>query len=155
MLRILLGIVALGLLISGLTCYFLEWEVKALTDVVWGGSADRIPFMDEEYKLLLRVDEGLKVIKREYPEFMLGTDWLGFAHVILAILFLGAIRDPVRNILIIQFGIISAILVIPAAWLFGYLRGLPTIHYFIDASFGIGALIPLYISYRIIKRCDY
>lgn len=153
--RVLLGIVAFGLLVSGLTCYFLEWEVRFVTQVVWGGSPDTIPFMAEEYKLLVKVGEGLKVLMRDYPEFMLGTDWLGFAHVILAILFAGAMPDPVRNIWIVRFGIVSAVLVVPSAWLFGYMRGLPAIHYFVDASFGIGAVIPLILAHRILKKYDY
>jgi len=47
--------------------------------------------MGDEYWLLVKVSEGLALIDERFPEFMLGTDWLGFAHVILAILFAGAL----------------------------------------------------------------
>lgn len=152
--RLLLVIIALGLLVSGLTCYWLPREVSALLDLVWRRSPDTIPFMAAEYELLVKVERGLANLERDFPEMFLGTDWLGFAHVVLAILFLGAIREPVRNVWIVQFGMICAVLVVPAAWLFGWMRGLPPIHYLVDASFGIGAMIPLYLCYRIIRRLE-
>jgi len=58
---------------------------------------------------------------------------------------------PLKNKWVIQFGMIAAILVIPAAFLFGSVRGLPTVHYFVDASFGIGAIIPFYVALREIR----
>ena len=34
---------------------------------------------------------------RGYPLLAYGTDWLAFSHLVLAVVFLGAWRDPVRN----------------------------------------------------------
>lgn len=148
--RLMLGLVAIGLLVSGLTCYVLPGGVSALLDYLWRRTPDAFPLLEGEYYLLERVERGLAELDANFPEMMLGTDWLGFAHIVLAILFLGALRNPVRNIWVIQFGLVSAILVIPAAFLFGALRGLPTAHYFVDASFGVFAAIPLLIAY---KKC--
>jgi len=36
--------VALGLLLAGLTCFWLSWELGLLLDVVWRRSPDTIPF---------------------------------------------------------------------------------------------------------------
>lgn len=152
--RLMLGIVAAGLLASGITCYFLKWEVSTTLDIVWNRTPDRIPLMEGEYELFVKVEKGLVDIGRNFPEFFLGTDWLGFAHIVLAILFIGAIRDPVRNVWIVQFGMISAVMVVIAAFIFGHMRGLPPIHYFVDASFGFCAFIPLYLAYRRIKLID-
>lgn len=145
--RLMLGMVVAGLLLSGLTTFWLPQEIKWLIETVWSNSPDTFPFFSGEYELLVKVGRGLEIIDRDYPQILLGTDWLGFAHIILAILFLGALKDPARNIWVIQFGMISAVLVVPAAFLFGYVRELPSIHYFVDAAFGVTAFVPLYIAY--------
>ncbi|SCF41963.1 hypothetical protein [Micromonospora mirobrigensis] len=31
-----------------------------------------------------------------------GTDWLAFAHLVLAVAFWGPLRDPVRNVWVVQ-----------------------------------------------------
>ena len=41
-------------------------------------------------------------VKEAHPFLLYGYDWLAFAHFILAILFIGPYRDPVRNIWVIR-----------------------------------------------------
>lgn len=73
-----------------------------------------------------------------------GTDWLAFAHFVIAIAFVGALREPVRNRWLFDFGLIAAGLVIPFALLAGGLRGIPFYWRWIDCSFGVGAALPLW-----------
>ena len=54
-----------------------------------------------------------------------GTDWLAFGHVAIAIAFVGALRDPVRNRWLFRFGMIACALVPLWALVFGGLRGIP------------------------------
>jgi hypothetical protein len=54
-----------------------------------------------------------------------GTDWLAFAHLVIAIAFLGPLKDPVRNIWVVEFGMIACLLVIPLALICGPIRGIP------------------------------
>ena len=68
---------------------------------------------------------------------MYGYDWLAFAHFVLAILFIGPYRDPVRNIWVIQFGMIACALVIPFAFIAGFYRGIPVGWSVIDCMFGV------------------
>ncbi|HUT52732.1 MAG TPA: hypothetical protein VM658_05020 [bacterium] len=146
--RVMLGIVAAGLFLSGMTCYFLPWELRTVIDVVWGRGEGAGAFMPQMHAFILKMEQAVLMVRSDYPELFLGTDYLGFAHALLAILFIGAIRDPARNIWVIQFGIIASVLVVPAAFLFGSLRGAPWLHYLVDSSFGAGAVIFLYAAYR-------
>ena len=61
----------------------------------------------------------------------------------LAILFIGPLRDPIRNKWVIEFGMIACLLIIPYAFIAGYFRGIPFLWTLIDCSFGIIGLIPL------------
>jgi hypothetical protein len=81
-----------------------------------------------------------------------GTDWLAFAHIVIAIAFVGPLRDPVRNIWVVEFGLIACALVIPAALIFGPLRGIPFFWQLIDCSFGVGGFIPLWVTRQQIVR---
>ena len=80
-----------------------------------------------------------------------GTDWLGFAHIILGVLFIGPLKDPVRNIWVIEFGMIACCLIIPFAVIFGLIRDIPFFWTLIDCSFGVLGIIPLFIVKRHIQ----
>lgn len=81
----------------------------------------------------------------EFPFLFYGYDWFAFAHFVLAILFIGPLRDPIRNKWVIEFGIIASLLVIPFALIAGHFRGMPIWWRLIDCSFGIIGLVPLFI----------
>ena len=68
--------------------------------------------------------------------------------VILAILFIGPFKDPVKNIWVIEFGLIACVLVLPLAFIAGYCRGIPIGWQLTDCSFGVFGSIPLWICYR-------
>lgn len=88
---------------------------------------------------------GLAYADRHYPFLFYGYDWLAFAHILFAILFIGAWRDPVRNRWVLEFGMIACILIIPVALVAGHFRGIPVWWRFLDCSFGIIGLVPLSI----------
>jgi hypothetical protein len=75
---------------------------------------------------------------------------LAFAHLTIAVAFIGPIRDPVKNVWVIQFGMIACVMVIPLAVICGALRGIPWYWRLIDCSFGVFGLIPLGIAWRMI-----
>jgi hypothetical protein len=77
-----------------------------------------------------------------------GTDWLAFGHFVIAIAFVGALRDPMRNIWLFQFGMIACVLLVPYAFVCGGLRGIPILWRLIDCSFGVFGFIPLWLSQR-------
>jgi hypothetical protein len=83
-----------------------------------------------------------------------GYDWLAFAHVVLAILLAGAIRDPVRNVWVVQFGLICCALVPVLAAIFVPIRGLPWFWVGIDFAFAPAAALPLWVALRDIRRVE-
>lgn len=150
--RVLLVLFMLGLLLSGLTAFPLEWELETLT--AWLGIApDASP--DELSGLarwLATVRDGLRDTGRRYPWLAYGTDWLAFAHLILVVLFVGAVVDPVRNVWVITFGLIACAGVVPLALICGQVRGIPFYWRLIDCSFGLVAFVPLWWARRLVQR---
>ncbi|HUM46348.1 MAG TPA: hypothetical protein PLD84_05440, partial [Chitinophagales bacterium] len=87
-----------------------------------------------------------------YPFMAYGTDWLAFAHIVIAIAFLGPYKDPIKNSWVIDWGLINCILVIPLALIAGPIRDIPFFHQLIDCSFGIIGFIILFICRNLIVQ---
>ncbi len=83
-----------------------------------------------------------------------GFDWLAFAHIVIAIAFIGVLRNPVRNIWVIEFGMLACISILPFAFIMGEMREIPLWWCVIDCSFGIFGMIPLWIVWRKIKMLE-
>ena len=139
-----------GLIVSGLTAIPLQWEIEQIKHVIDNALwlHDLAPGLVD---WLLFVHTGLTATLRAYPFITVGTDWLAFAHIVIAIAFIGPLRDPVRNVWVIEFGMIACLLVIPAALIFDLLRGLPLLWLLIDCSFGVIGIIPLLLAYRLVR----
>jgi hypothetical protein len=103
---------------------------------------------------LMKVREALHQAEASYPFLFYGTDWLAFGHFMIALAFIGALRDPLRNSWLFTFGIIACVLVIPYALVFGALRGIPFWWRLIDCSFGVFGLIPLCLCRRWVRELD-
>jgi hypothetical protein len=140
--RLLLVLFIIGLVLSGITAFPLEWELRLLES--WFGPATAIgsSFPGLAY-WLSHVQEALEFNGQKYPFLAYGTDWLAFAHLVIAVAFLGPLKDPVRNVWVVEFGMIACVLVIPLALICGPIRGIPLFWQLIDCSFGILGLIPL------------
>ena len=146
--RIWLAVFIIGLILSGLTAFPLERETALLSRIVAHVPAPGLQLW------VKRVHIALADTNARYPFLAYGTDWLAFAHLALAIAFIGPYRDPVRNRWVITFGIIACAGVIPLALIAGPIRGIPIYWRLIDCSFGIFGCIPLLICQRIIQRLD-
>jgi hypothetical protein len=96
----------------------------------------------------------VKTTNEHYSFLAYGTDWLAFAHLIIAVLFLGPLCNPVKNIWIIQWGMISCICVFPLALIAGHIRGIPLYWQLIDCSFGVVGFVLLYLCYRKIVKLE-
>jgi hypothetical protein len=73
---------------------------------------------------------------------------------VIAIAFLGPLKDPVKNIWVIEFGIIACVAVFPLAFIAGSVRGIPLYWQFIDCSFGIFGGMILWACRSKIKQLD-
>jgi hypothetical protein len=141
-----LKVFIVSLFISGLTAMPVEQE---LTYIV-----NHFPFEGSIKGWIDEVLIGIRHTSKDYPFLFYGYDWLAFAHFVLAILFIGPLRDPVKNKWVIEFGVIVCILVIPFALIAGGFRGMPFWWRLIDCSFGIIGLIPLISCLKNIKKLE-
>lgn len=153
LIRTLLIFFMSALVASGLTAFPLIVEVNLLEQLTGQGTVVETLWPDMA-RWISFVHQGLNDTNSQYPFVFYGTDWLAFAHIMIAIAFIGPLRDPVRNVWVVQFGMIACVLLIPLALIFGPLRGIPFFWTLIDCSFGIFGIIPLAVAYRTIKRVE-
>jgi hypothetical protein len=139
-----------AVLVSGVTAFPLEWELSVLSRVV--SNPPLLGLWPDLAIWINRVYTGLHDTYRQYPFIAYGTDWLAFAHIVIAIVFWGPLRDPVKNIWVVEFGMIACVLVVPLALICGPLRGIPFFWRLIDCSFGILGIIPLWMARNDIRR---
>lgn len=132
------------LFLSGLTAIPVEAELTFLLKI--------FPSSTQLYYWLEKVLSAYKNVNNDTPFLLYGYDWLAFAHFILAILFIGPYRNPVKNIWVIEFGLIACILIFPLAFIAGSFRGIPIGWRLIDCSFGVFGFLPLWICYSKTKQ---
>ncbi|WP_327708600.1 hypothetical protein OG912_06715 [Streptomyces sp. NBC_00464] len=152
--RVWLIVFIVCLALSGLTAFPLVHELRWAEDLL-SSSASPVPeHLPALMEWITRVRTGLDTADTDYPFVLYGTDWLAFAHLVIAVAFYGPYRDPVRNIWVIEFGMIACAGIIPLALICGPIRGIPFWWSVIDMSFGVFGVIPLLIVHRMIKRLE-
>jgi hypothetical protein len=132
-----------GLVLSGLTAFPLLFELNLLGS--WLGIVpETAPQAYVGVRFwLATVRAGLEHADSAYPWLAYGTDWLAFAHLAIAVFFIGPLIDPVRNRWVLVAGLICCALVVPLALIAGAFRGIPLYWRLIDCSFGVFGAIPL------------
>jgi len=143
--RLLLIFFMCALALSGLTAIPLPWELKLLMPFLEKISERGLAF-PAMLTWIERINDGVQNGYGQYPFLAYGTDWLAFGHVAIAIAFVGVLRDPLRNIWVVNFGIIACLLVVPWTLIFGAIRGIPFFWQLIDMSFGIFGILPLWLA---------
>jgi hypothetical protein len=147
----LLVFFTISLIISGLTAVPLKWGIDILQNMVGEGT-----FMEQAWPAMAHwisfVHQGITKMKQEQPFIFYGTDWLAFGHIVIAIGFIGPLRDPVKNVWVIESGMIACVLVILVAMIFGPLRGIPFFWRLLDCSFGVLGIIPLWLARNYIHQ---
>lgn len=133
-----------ALFISGLTAI----PVEAQLNVLLNNLSKETAFHTWIEKVLLAYRE----VANKHPFLLYGYDWLAFAHFVLAVLFIGPYKDPVKNIWVVQFGLIACVLVIPFAFIAGHFRGIPIGWRLMDCSFGVFGFALLRTIYIRIKK---
>jgi hypothetical protein len=143
--RIWMSLFILLLVFSGITAFSVKTELAWVCS--WWPEHN-----SEFYHWIQQCSVAINHTDNNYPYLAYGYDWLAFAHIIIAVFFLGVIKDPVRNIWILEAGVIACIMVMPLAFMAGSVRQIPTVWRLIDCSFGLFGLIPLIIC---IKYTDF
>lgn len=115
------------LVLSGVTAFPIETELAFLTKHI----SDFPEFMQI---WITTIYNEVNAVNINYPHLSYGTDWLAFAHIVIATVFIGPLIDPVKNIWVIQFGMIACIMVFPLALIAGPIRQIPFFWQLIDCS---------------------
>jgi hypothetical protein len=145
--RLLVLFFIIALILSGVTAFPVETELKWLLN-----HSTLVPNFAKDW--LQNVYAALQQTNAQYPMLAYGFDWLAFAHIVIAMAFIGVLKDPVKNKWIIDWAILSCLAVIPLAFICGPIRQIPLFHIVIDCAFGVLGLIPLLICRRMIKQLE-
>ena len=136
-----------GLFLPGITAFPLETELNFLAN----------SFADPTTKLAVWIDscrDAVVYVNANYPFLSYGTDWLAYAHIVLTLVFVGPYINPVKNIWVIQFGLMACIGIFPLAFIAGTIRQIPFYWQLIDCSFGVFGSIPLFIALKHTKQLE-
>jgi len=132
----------LSLVLSGLTAFALETELHWLLGVWPAGTLAGL------YGWVNKVHRALEDSNSRYPFLAYGYDWLAFAHLVIALFFVGPLRHPIENKWVLSVGMLACVGVLPLAFIAGAVREIPLYWRLIDCSFGVVGIIPLAICYR-------
>ena len=138
-----------GLVLSGATAIPLTAELDLLAKISTGANSTT-----GVARWISQVHAALTQTGSQFPFLFYGTDWLAFGHFVIAIAFVGAFRDPVRNRWLFTFGMIACALVIPYALVFGGLRGIPFWWRLVDCSFGVLGFVPISLCKRWVQELE-
>lgn len=136
--RIVLWITILGLIFSGLSAFPLLWELDFVLQF-----RSQLPgfFVDWFEKVKIAISE----TSDKYPLVLYGYDWLGFAHLLIAMAFIGPLIDPVKNQWVVIWGMIASALTILMALFAEPFRDIPFFWSLIDAAIGGAAFALLFL----------
>jgi hypothetical protein len=147
--RVLLLIFIGGLTFSGITAFPLERELelarRLFAHLQWDSALTT---------WINCAHDRVRETNSRYPFIAYGTDWLAFAHLIIAVLFIGPLRDPVRNVWVIEFGMIACLGIFPLALIAGEVRGIPFFWRAFDCLFGLAGGVILFLCYRSIIKME-
>lgn len=143
---ILWGFIIL-LVLSGITAFPIQTELDLLSNFIGHGDGVLNRWFNKIHAAVVQTN-------LNYPYLAYGTDWLAFSHLVIAVVFWGPIKDPVKNKWVIEFGMIACIMVFPLAFIAGHIRGIPWFWQLIDCSFGVFGIIPLLICHNLITKLE-
>jgi hypothetical protein len=138
----------IGLVIAGVTAIPLKTELDWMARMLGGAGLIHEAQSTGFAHWIFKVHEAIRNSYFLYPFMAYGTDWLAFGHFVIALAFVGPLRDPVRNRWLYLFGMISCVAVIPYAFTMGAVRGIPIYWRLIDCSFGVVGFFPLWFCWR-------
>ena len=136
--RLCVAVVIVGLVLSGLSAFPLQWQLDQAVKLT--GTGGTVGSWLERARLAVAETNA------RHPIIFYGTDWLAFGHFAIAVLFIGAWIDPIRNAWLFHGGLVACALVIPFALIAGGIRGIPLWHRLVDCSFGILGAVPIALA---------
>ncbi len=143
--KIAIIITIAGLVLNGISAVPLQRELNILLS-----NPDKLPKFLRDWWMY--VDKGVHETNNSYPFMRYGFDWLAFAHLLIAIAFIGPLKDPVKNEWVITWGMIASALSVIMALGWERVRAIPLWWSCIDALIAIVAFIILWLCSKWIKE---
>jgi len=143
--KVAIIITIIGLLLNGISAIPLRFELNILLS-----NPDVLPGFLRDWWAY--VNKGVNETSNKYDFMRYGFDWLGFAHLLIAIAFIGPLKDPVKNEWVVRWGMIASALSVLMALGWEWRRGILLWWSFIDASIAIIAFVILWLCNKWIKQ---
>ena len=142
-----------ALVVSGTTAFPIETELRMLMQLlnIEGQNSESLNGLQH---WLAFIYEGVSTTNAQFPFIAYGFDWLAFAHIAIALAFIGLYREPVRNKWLVTWAMICCVGIIPLALICGEIRGIPFFWRLIDISFGVFGMVPLIYLRKLILRLE-
>ena len=142
-----------ALVVSGITAFPVETELRLAMQFfnIEGQNPESLTGLQ---RWLGFVYEGVSATNAQFPFIAYGFDWLAFAHLVIAVAFIGLYREPVRNKWLVTWAMICCIGIIPLALICGEIRGIPFFWRLVDISFGVFGMIPLMYLKKLISKLE-
>jgi hypothetical protein len=83
-----------------------------------------------------------------------GTDWLAFAHIIIALFFIPVYLNPVKYKVNLEIAMVACLAIFPLAFICGPIRNIPFFHQLIDCSFGLIGILVLFFIHQLINKLN-
>jgi hypothetical protein len=137
-----------GLVVSGATAIPIHAQLNAAVALLGEDLRADGAIPEGAAAWLRTLRDGIRGTADRAPFMFYGTDWLAFGHLMIALSFVGAVRDPLRNRWLYRFGMLACLAVPVWAFVFGPIRGIPVWWRVVDASFGALGFIPMWLCDR-------
>ena len=142
--KIAVVITIIGLLLNGISAIPLRTELNILLSNPWAFPK----FINNWW---MHLDKGVNETTNQYSFMRYGFDWLGFSHLLIAIAFIGPLKDPIKNEWVIKWGMIASGLGVLMALGWERLRSIPFWWSVVDASIVIIAFVILWFCNKWIQ----
>src|SRR3954470_10267054 len=152
--RFFLGFFIVGLILSGLTAFPLRAELAGFAKFIGVSDPSSYASLHGLQGWIAFVWFGLEQTYARFPFFGYATDWLGYAHLVIALFFFLPLIDPRRYRGVLHIGIIACLGVFIIAFACGPVRQIPIFWRLIDCSFGLLGAIPLFLCLRLTDRME-
>lgn len=155
--RILIVFYMVALVVAGVTAFPVELELNILCSL-FSITPDTISQMNDTmqplFAWLYGVKEGMIETNAKYPYLAYGFDWLAYAHLMIAALFVGPYKDPIKNKWVIYWAMFCCVSIFPLAFICGPIRSIPFFWTLVDCSFGLFGILPLLLCTKLIKQYE-
>lgn len=143
--KVVIIITIAGLILNGISAVPLQRELNILLS-----NPDKLPKFLRDWWTY--VNKGVVDTNNNYPFMRYGFDWLAFAHLLIAIAFIGPLNDPIKNQWVVRWGMIASALSIVMALVWERMRAIPLWWSCIDAFIAMVAFFILLICNKWINE---